>query len=99
MTVKPKFSRGSEWQKWDLHMHSPKVFLNNQFDSSSVDNFMGKICESGIVAVGLTNYFRFDDSELKEIKNKLTEKNIVVFPNLEFKTQPLPSGDILSLHI
>ena len=46
-----------------MHVHSPKVFLNNQFGSTSNDDFVNKISESGIVAVGLTNYFRFDDAE------------------------------------
>ena len=24
-------SRGSEWRKWDLHVHTPASVLNNQF--------------------------------------------------------------------
>ena len=61
-------NKGSIWRKWDLHIHSPKVFLNNQFSNASTDDFVKKISESEMVAVGLTNYFRFDDSELGEIK-------------------------------
>ena len=90
--------RGSEWRKWDLHIHSPKVFLNNQFSGVSIDDFISKICESEIAAVGLTNYFRFDDSELGEIKTKLTTKGIVVFPNIEFRTQP-PNKENEEMHI
>lgn len=81
-----------------MHVHSPKVFLNNQFGSTSNDDFVNKISESGIVAVGLTNYFRFDDAELGEIKNKLNKKGIVVFPNIEFRTQP-PNKENEEMHI
>jgi len=98
MEEEQKYNRGSEWRKWDLHVHSPKVFLNNQFGTTSNDDFVNKISESGIVAVGLTNYFRFDDSELGEIKDKLTEKGIVVFPNIEFRTQP-PNKENKEMHI
>ena len=98
MSENPQYNRGSEWRKWDLHVHSPKVFLNNQFGSTSNDDFVNKISESGIVAVGLTNYFRFDDAELGEIKNKLNKKGIVVFPNIEFRTQP-PNKENEEMHI
>ncbi len=98
MTDKIKYNRGSEWRKWDLHVHSPKVFLNNQFGTISVDDFVNKINESEIVAIGLTNYFRFDDTELGEIKDKLTKKGIVVFPNIEFRTQP-PNKENEEMHI
>lgn len=98
MSENPQYNRGSEWRKWDLHVHSPKVFLNNQFGTTSNDDFVNKISESGIVAVGLTNYFRFDDAELGEIKDKLNKKGIVVFPNIEFRTQP-PNKENEEMHI
>src|SRR3989338_2335348 len=91
-------NKGSILRKWDLHIHSPKVFLNNQFGNVNTDDFVNKISESEIVAVGLTNYFRFDDLELGEIKNKLTAKGIVVFPNIEFRTQP-PNKENEEMHV
>ena len=69
--------RGSEFRKWDLHIHSPYTVLNNQFDklsdgSPDVEKFIQKIRDEGISAVGLTNYFNFndDDFKLKERLNK-----------------------------
>jgi hypothetical protein len=26
-----KISRGSEWRKWDLHLHTPETKLNDDF--------------------------------------------------------------------
>ena len=92
------YKRGSEWRKWDLHVHTPKTFLNDQFSGASVDEFVKKISNSGVVAVGLTNYFRFDDLELGEIKEKLNNNGIIVFPNIEFRTQP-QNKDNEEMHI
>lgn len=82
------FARGSEWGKWDLHVHTPKSFLANGYGACTIDDFVNEIAAQGIIVVGLTNYFRFDDDELGEIREKLFAKGIAVFPNLEFRTQP-----------
>ncbi|MDR3256947.1 MAG: hypothetical protein LBT18_04825 [Endomicrobium sp.] len=79
---------GSEWKKWDLHVHTPKTFLNNQFNTVEVDGFIKKILESNLSVIGLTNYFRFEGAELTEIKPALENKGIVVFPNVEFRIKP-----------
>lgn len=92
------YQKGSEWKKWDLHVHSPKVYLNNQYGECSCDEFVKKISESGVAAVGLTNYFRFDSEELNEVTNKLRENGVVVFPNIEFRTQP-PNKDNEEMHV
>ena len=26
-----EYPRGSEWRRWDLHIHTPESALNNQF--------------------------------------------------------------------
>jgi hypothetical protein len=90
--------RGSVWRKWDLHTHSPKSFLANQYGSHSIDDYIQKIINVEIKAIGLTNYFRFADGELEEIKKKLNAKGIAVFPNLEFRTQP-PNKEKEEMHI
>lgn len=30
-----KSSRGSEWRKWDLHLHSPFTWLHNNYKHNS----------------------------------------------------------------
>lgn len=32
-----KFPRGSEWRKWDLHVHTPGTKLNNEYKFSKLD--------------------------------------------------------------
>jgi hypothetical protein len=31
------YPKGSEWRKWDLHIHSPATLLNNQFAGTTPD--------------------------------------------------------------
>lgn len=91
--------RGSLWNKWDLHIHSPRTFLANGYNNCSVEDFVKKIVDSGIKAVGITNYFRFDE-EFEHVKLQLNNQGIVVFPNLEFRTQPQnKENDEMHIHI
>ena len=50
---------------------STELILANKYGNCSVDDFVNKIVGSGVEAVGLTNYFRFDNEELGTIKKKL----------------------------
>lgn len=90
-------NRGSEWRKWDLHMHSPYTFLNKY--SCSDEDFVKAILESKISCVGLTNYFKFDEKEY-ELKEKLERNGITTFLNLELRLDYLnKEDDCLDLHI
>lgn len=95
--------KGSLWQKWDLHIHSPLSFLENQFDNDW-ENWISKIKTEQIKVIGLTNYFRFnhisEQSEIDFVREKLKDTGIVVFPNLEFRlSQPNKEGEYINLHI
>lgn len=81
-------NRGSEWHKWDLHIHSPKSWLSNNYKGCADEDFVKAVKDSGLVAIGLTNYFRFADGEIdgeNSIKEKLEKEGITVFPNLEIR--------------
>lgn len=78
------FVRGSEWRKWDMHLHSYYTHLNNNFLNISREDYINKIIESGIQVVGLTNYFNFSDDDFK-LKEDLEKKGITVFLNLEMR--------------
>ena len=100
MNSTQRCNRGSEWQKWDLHVHTPKTFLNNQYNGIDLNVFIDKIKSSGVVAVGITNYFRFAENELEEIRVKLKDSGIIVFPNLELRLEPFnKEEDSMHIHI
>lgn len=86
--TKDIINRGSEWGKWDLHIHSPYTWLNNRYGQHSQDDFVKKIVKSNLVAIGLNNYFKFSDNEIKgknSLKNALERQGVAVFPVLELR--------------
>ena len=58
-------NRGSEWRKWDLHIHSiySTIVGNGSYKGITDGEFIEKILEEKISVVGLTNYFRFNDKD------------------------------------
>lgn len=59
------FSRGSEWRRWDLHVHTKGTNKNDQFTSSDFNEFCSvmfrKAIENNIAAIGITDYFSIDN--------------------------------------
>lgn len=57
------YPKGSEWRKWDLHVHTPFSYLNNQF-GNDFDNYVKqlfkKALEKDIAAIGITDYFTIE---------------------------------------
>lgn len=57
-------NRGSEWRKWDLHIHTKNTNKNDQFTSSNMGDFLyeffKKAIEKKISAIGITDYFSID---------------------------------------
>ena len=64
--------RGSEWRRWDLHVHTKGTMKNDQFKKSgNFDSFcitmFRKAIENKIAAIGITDYFNIDN--YKEVRN------------------------------
>ena len=90
------FERGSEWRKWDLHIHTPNTKLNDNF-KNDWDGFLDKIANSDIEVFGITDYFSFDNfnklcDKIKELKtnneilyNKLSKKVFLI--NIELRLE------------
>lgn len=92
-------NKGSEFRKWDLHIHSPYTVLNNQFSkfedgSPDIESFIQKIKDEDISAIGLTNYFNFTDDDFN-LKTRLEENGIVTFLNLEVRLSNINKSDQL----
>jgi len=64
-------NKGSEWRKWDLHIHTPFSTLNNGFGNNwdeYVKQLFQKAIQNNICAVGITDYFTIDG--YKKIKTE-----------------------------
>jgi len=92
-----EINRGSEWKKWDLHLHSPYTFLNKY--TCTDEDFINKIINEQISCIGLTNYFKFDENEYN-LKESLEIKGVTVFFNLELRLDyQNKEDDCLDLHV
>lgn len=91
-------NKGSSWHKWDLHVHTPYTHLNKAYKCSEED-LIQKLCTSEIDCIGLTNYFKFDEEEF-DLKEKIEERGIKVFYNLEVRLDYQNNkDDCLDFHI
>jgi energy-coupling factor transporter ATP-binding protein EcfA2 len=53
------YPRGSEWRRWDLHIHTPASVLNNGFGSdwdTYVQRLFKTAIQKNIAAIGITDY-------------------------------------------
>jgi 3',5'-cyclic AMP phosphodiesterase CpdA len=77
-----KSTRGSEWRKWDLHIHTPASY---DYDDKSITNeeFVNKIAEQKISAIAITDHHVIDINRIIDIQRLAKDKGIVVFPGIE----------------
>ncbi|WP_420208772.1 TrlF family AAA-like ATPase [Candidatus Electronema sp. JC] len=86
-----RWPRGSEWRKWDLHIHAPKTKLNDQFktsDGSDVwKSYCQKLHDSDVQVFGIADYFSIDSylSVCEKYKARYPDSPKVFFPNIELR--------------
>ena len=93
-------NRGSEWRKWDLHIHSPKTHsTSNRYKDLSIEDFCKEVIDKNIEVIGLTNYFYITEAEYNEVVKELDNKCYVI-PNFEFRASDKNTkGDHINFHI
>src|SRR5438132_10230522 len=81
-------SRGSEWRRWDPHIHAPGTLLNDQF-GGDWDTYLRQIEEKSpaVQALGVTDYFCIQTYRAVcawQAKGRLPNVGLV-FPNVEMR--------------
>lgn len=82
-----KYRRGSEWRKWDLHLHSPASYISG---FGTWDDYVKKVNEvtkrKEIKVLGITDYFSVDGYEklVTNYRDRLEEIDLIL-PNIEFR--------------
>ncbi|KND50677.1 MAG: ATPase involved in DNA repair [Parcubacteria bacterium C7867-001] len=96
---KSLYNRGSEWRKWDLHIHTPASFHWNggkrffEMTAPEKEQAFQKMLEtinnSDVAAFAMTDYWTFDGYlEFKDyIKRKNLKLNKTVFPGMELRVE------------
>lgn len=104
MTTNIAINRGSEWRKWDLHVHTPETKLNNQYNAES--NVWREFCEriekSDVDVFGITDYFSLENYTkfINEFLQIYPNSTKVFFPNIEFRiADKNKDGEHIQFHI
>lgn len=93
-----RFSRGSEWRKWDLHVHPPGTKLSDNYEPKNGqldwDRFCQVIHDSDVDVIGIADYFSLDCFfDFKENFDRLyPDSGKVFFPNLEVRLNEAVNG-------
>ena len=95
-------NRGSEWRKWDLHIHTPETAKNNQFGNPEVawPKYIQKLEDSDISVFGITDYFSIDNYlKVKEYKLQGRLNDKFILPNVEMRIEPVTGkGTPINIH-
>ena len=75
--------RGSQWRKWDLHLHTA-----SSYDAYKGDDANQLLCDvlhaNDIAAVVITDHFKIDAQRIEELRTLADD--IVFFPGVELRT-------------
>ena len=88
------YPRGSEWRRWDLHMHTPETIKNDQFEGSSIDEKWDKFYSDistyigdgtdplkNISVIGITDYLSIKNYKKVVLDNRLPNSVEMIIPN------------------
>ena len=99
---KSAYPRGSEWRRWDPHVHSPASALANQFSDWNTYIAALEAADGSVAAIGITDYCSVEGyRRVLDFRAKGRLKNFtLVFPNIEFRITPeLPAGGAINIHL
>lgn len=101
---KTMLNRGSEWSRWDPHIHTPGTLLNDQFRGSDCwDSYLASLeaVEPSIRAVGITDYYLTANYErVLEFKASGHLPNVqLMFPNVEMRLDVSAKSGFINIHL
>lgn len=79
-----KYPRGSEWRKWDLHLHTTSSY-DYQYNGNDADQLLVEALQKNNVSVVcITDHFVIDKAKIERLRSLVPE--IVFFPGVELRT-------------
>lgn len=83
------YPKGSEWRKWDLHIHTPKSIIQNYGGDTKVawDVFIKKIASLPVEVkvIAITDYLFCDGYEYLMTRRSEMPNIDLIIPNIEFR--------------
>ncbi|MCS6267985.1 MAG: hypothetical protein H2174_10535 [Vampirovibrio sp.] len=95
--------RGSEWKRWDLHIHTPGTALEDRFKGDWDAYFSIIESKNDVAVLGITDYLsitNYSKVRLEKYTNNRIQNICEIFPNIEFRISPqTSSGQGVNLHL
>ncbi len=86
-----RISRGSEWRKWDLHVHTPSSY-DYKDKSVTNENLIQGFMENGLSVVAITDHNLIDVARINDLKK--ISSSVVILPGIELCTERRGSDPI-----
>ena len=78
------YIRGSEWRRWDLHLHTASSY-DYAYKGDDADELLcNALHANGIAAVAITDHFLIDSNRIRHLRSLAPD--IVFFPGVELRT-------------
>jgi ABC-type cobalamin/Fe3+-siderophores transport system ATPase subunit len=100
----PMVNRGSEWHRWEPHIHAPGTILNDQFGGRDPWGSYLAMLERltpKIEAIGITDYYVTDTYEAvlrQHTAGRLPDVQLI-FPNIEVRLDVAAKSGFVNLHL
>lgn len=105
------FEKGSEWRRWELHIHTPETKKNDNFDGVDSVTKWNKYYEDivkyigcgndplkNIAVMAITDYLSIDNYKKVITDKKLPSSIKLVLPNVEMRIQPIANDSPINIH-
>ncbi len=97
-------TRGSEWRRWEPHIHAPGTVLNNQFVGSNPwDDYLCTLetLTPVIEAIAVTDYYVTDAYEevVKRHRQGRLQNVHLIFPNMEMRLDVAARTGFVNIHL
>lgn len=97
-------TRGSEWRRWEPHIHAPGTILNNQFGGVNPwETYLTSLetLTPRIEAIAVTDYYVTDTYEavLQHKKSGRLADVQLLFPNIEVRLDVAAKSGFVNLHL
>lgn len=105
------FEKGSEWRRWDLHIHTPETNKNDNYQGCNAEEKWDNFYESieayihnsddnrrQVAVIGITDYLSIDNYKKVIKDNKLPKEIMAVFPNVEMRIVPMGQKSPVNIH-
>lgn len=97
-------SRGSEWRRWEPHIHAPGTVMNNQFTGPNAwDDYLTALesVSPALQAIAVTDYYVTETYErvcAERADGRLPDTKLV-FPNVELRLDVAAKKGFVNIHL